>query len=308
MADIATNLSVTQYSPGFLTANYSFSALSTYQFSIFAADDSGRWWEKDSGNTDTTVRGEIEFSEFGTYDIKLEIYDPVMNGQVVQTLYTTVDIVDADSPEAAIVAEQIGYTLSASVRWRAYGLSGWGTVSYEISALFLDTDDDADYRTVILETGNISGTGTRSTTLTFPNYGWWWLNVYLYDSNGNRIGSNFLDGLIFLENGPKPDQFSWTYRKTQGRELNLTAAEWNSFTERINEAREYYGREPYSFTEAVTGKNFTAAMFNEAIEAIETGTNTYVSLWYDIYPVSRGDKVTAAYLNGIVEALNGAIE
>ena len=102
----------------------------------------------------------------------------------------------------------------------------------------------------------------------------------------------------------KPDTFSWTYAKTQGGGFNLTATEWNNFTSRINEEREYLGLSAYSFTKAVKGNDFTASMYNQAVNAIKGmggGAGGY------IYTVSKGDSVTAYHLNQIVAELNSAI-
>lgn len=98
----------------------------------------------------------------------------------------------------------------------------------------------------------------------------------------------------------RPSNFSWTYTKTQGGSFNLTAAEWNSLTARINAFREYKGLSGYSFTYAYKGNDFTAVMYNQAVNAIKgiSGYGSYLST------VSSGDTVTAAGLNLLRDELN----
>lgn len=98
----------------------------------------------------------------------------------------------------------------------------------------------------------------------------------------------------------RPSNFSWTYTKTSGGSFNLTAAEWNALTARINAFREYKGLSSYSFTYAYKGNDFTAAMYNQAVNAIKgiSGYGSYLST------VSSGDTVTAAGLNLLRDELN----
>ncbi len=98
----------------------------------------------------------------------------------------------------------------------------------------------------------------------------------------------------------RPSNFSWTYTKTKGGSFNLTAAEWNALTARINAFREYKGLSSYSFTYAYKGNDFTAAMYNQAVNAIKgiSGYGSYLST------VSSGDTVTAAGLNLLRDELN----
>lgn len=102
-----------------------------------------------------------------------------------------------------------------------------------------------------------------------------------------------------LPSGPvRPSNFSWTYPKVSGGVFNLTAAEWNSFTARINAFRAYKGLSNYSFTTAVSGNNFTAAMFNEARAAISAMGISVPAVQYS------DNTIYASLLNDIVSALN----
>lgn len=99
--------------------------------------------------------------------------------------------------------------------------------------------------------------------------------------------------------GPvRPYDFSWTYAKTSGGNFNLTAAEWNSFTSRINSFRSYKSWSSYPFTTAVSGNSFTAAMFNQAVYAIYDMNSSVPSTQ------SSGNTIYASLLNGLVSALN----
>ncbi len=68
----------------------------------------------------------------------------------------------------------------------------------------------------------------------------------------------------------RPSDWSWSSTYTKGDPFNITATEWNNFTERINEFRDYKGFSFYSFSAlAGAGKNANASHFNEAIDAID---------------------------------------
>ena len=91
--------------------------------------------------------------------------------------------------------------------------------------------------------------------------------------------------------------------KNSGSAFNLKATEWNSFTSKINEFRDWKGLSDYSFTTAVKGNTFTAAMFNQAVTAINAMySNNPLS------SVSKGSTVTAYILNNIVSVLNNVPE
>jgi len=72
----------------------------------------------------------------------------------------------------------------------------------------------------------------------------------------------------------KPEPFKWTYGdengyKIQGAVINLTAEEWNSFCERINDVRAYKGNDVYSFTAVAPGDVIKADYYNDARTAIQ---------------------------------------
>lgn len=99
---------------------------------------------------------------------------------------------------------------------------------------------------------------------------------------------------------PPPPQFSWTYSKVAGSDFILTASEWNSFTSRINQWRQYKGYSNWSFTTAYTGNIVYASIFNEARNGI-AGLSPSISIPSTVY---TGDDILAYHLNRIRDSLN----
>jgi hypothetical protein len=99
----------------------------------------------------------------------------------------------------------------------------------------------------------------------------------------------------------RPPTFAWTYAKTQGGRFNLTAQEWNAFTQNVNLVRQYKSKAVYSFTSAVKGNIFTAAMYNQARAAIQQiggGAGGYIP------QVAAGQTITAQMVNVLVSEIN----
>ena len=61
----------------------------------------------------------------------------------------------------------------------------------------------------------------------------------------------------------------------------MTAYEWNNFTKRINEFREYRGLSQYSFATVSSDGNCTASIINQAVNAIN-------AMGFNIATVSSG--------------------
>lgn len=98
----------------------------------------------------------------------------------------------------------------------------------------------------------------------------------------------------------RPNNFAWTYAKTQGGDFNLTASEWNALTSRINAFRAYKNLSNYSFTTAYYDDDFTATIYNQARLAIQgiSGYGTYIPT------VVSGQDITAYMMNTLVSELN----
>ena len=96
----------------------------------------------------------------------------------------------------------------------------------------------------------------------------------------------------------RPSNFSWTYPKVSGQNFNITATEWNSFTNRINEFLTYKGLSTYSFTSVSSGMDFAAVIFNQGRNKISEMISTSVP------SVSSGNTLYASYFNQLVSDLN----
>lgn len=102
------------------------------------------------------------------------------------------------------------------------------------------------------------------------------------------------------EPDPRPAYFSWNTAKTSGEKFNLTASEWNSLMDNINDVRTWCGHSQYGYTSASSGATFTALIYNQAVNAIN-GISKYSG---SLSSVSSGDKIYASQLNALSAAIN----
>ncbi|MEK3725299.1 hypothetical protein [Paenibacillus sp. FSL H8-0034] len=115
----------------------------------------------------------------------------------------------------------------------------------------------------------------------------------------------------------RPSNWSWSTPKTSGQPFNLTATEWNQFTDAINGFRTYQNLVTLSFTTAPyeVDKLFWSWMFNQALTGIrggELGGYYYDSLksmnnsFVSRLPTNRsiGDNIMASYFNDMRDAIN----
>lgn len=99
----------------------------------------------------------------------------------------------------------------------------------------------------------------------------------------------------------RPTNFAWTNAKVAGQPFNVTAAEWNAFTAKINEFRSYAKLAAVSFPTYAAGQTFTAAAFNSAISAISPMSPSTPPP----STVTAGTStITAAGLNQLRDSLN----
>lgn len=129
-----------------------------------------------------------------------------------------------------------------------------------------------------------------------------WANYYPAPSNWG--------GWLTVKNEvARPSNWKWTTaqnsngHKISGAQFSMLASEWNSFTQRINQFREYKSTDSnpinqYPFTYVSRGNIFYFNYFNEANTAIGQVISTGVS------NVARGSKVYASYFNALMNALN----
>lgn len=174
------------------------------------------------------------------------------------------------------------YTFGSVDTYGYLGTStGWDSSTGKPTS-YLAQNDDGDDRNFSISYNVTAGTSYYI-----------WVRGYYSDASGTTY-------LCIIPPSSRPSNFSWTNAKTQGKAFNLTAAEWNSFTSKINEFRKYKGLSNYSFTYAYKGDTFTAAMYNQARKAIQAvdGYGTYIPT------VSAGDNITAYAMNVLVSELN----
>ena len=160
------------------------------------------------------------------------------------------------------------------------------------------------YAIQLLDGTTVGGSGSYITSASYtftglsPNTTY---NVFCnYSNNSSSAVDTALGITVTTAKTSRPSNFEWTNAKVTGQAFNLTAAEWNSFTARINAFRAYKGLSNYSFTTAYTGNPFTAAMYTQAQNAIRgiSGYGTYIP------DAVKGGAITAYHLNQIRDELN----
>lgn len=103
----------------------------------------------------------------------------------------------------------------------------------------------------------------------------------------------------------KPEEWSWKSTIEKDALVKIRASEWNDFTKRINDVREYSGLKSESFTEAIGGSTQVGATIcNKARDAIyyieNRGTLPNKAV--------AGSPLSASFFNLLASALNDAIK
>lgn len=98
----------------------------------------------------------------------------------------------------------------------------------------------------------------------------------------------------------RPSDWTWYSTIASGKEINISAVEWNNFCSRINEFREYAGLSSYNFTTVYPDDEISANIVNQARTAISAiiGTDTLPSA------VKSKDPITASFFLSLSDALN----
>lgn len=127
--------------------------------------------------------------------------------------------------------------------------------------------------------------------------GTYYVGVKAYDAKLNY--STMKTAYITIV-GLKPSTFSWSTTKSSNSKFDITATEWNSFTTRINQFRNWKNLSAYSFTYANKGYAFTADMYNEARNSIYAMNppTTIPAIRY------KGSSILASDINRLVSSLN----
>ena len=122
--------------------------------------------------------------------------------------------------------------------------------------------------------------------------------VIYYETSSNGL---YINGVQRIDTDvTRPEDWIWESTVAAGEQVLITAVEWNNFTTRINDFREYLSITTYSFTTAVQGNPLLADYFNEAKEAIDDcspSTSTPDS-------VVSGDPIVADEFNLLKDSLN----
>lgn len=100
--------------------------------------------------------------------------------------------------------------------------------------------------------------------------------------------------------GSRPDDWEWYSTIEAGREIKITANEWNDFCDTINAFREYVGLSAYSFTTVEKGDEIKATYMRQAILAIN-GIDGHGTLPASVY---AGNNIKASFFTKLADALN----
>ena len=176
--------------------------------------------------------------------------------------------------------------------------SNWGSIDYSASTLTSFVYDIGSYITGYIR--------LKSRTYLDANnirYATDWSQVYtiLPDPNASA----------------RPENWAWSYSISLGGNVYnvtgkniyiMTYNEWNSFTSRINEFRNYKGFATYTFTTVSSGSEFTKTILNEALTAIREMYSSFTNGM--TIPDNRvtGDNVlVASYFIDMRDALNSIL-
>lgn len=147
---------------------------------------------------------------------------------------------------------------------------------YEFDLSGLNSGEYIIYGWVADEGSYEPGGGTWSSTASHYNWDGGWDDSHYSIKNSINISIS----------GGKPEKWVWSSRIRSEVTLPcdsngihpISAVEWNNFTKRINEFRNYAGYNDYNFTIVSSNTPLTASIYNEAVAAIKgvSGYGSYV--------------------------------
>ena len=151
-------------------------------------------------------------------------------------------------------------------------------------------------------TGSSTSTSRRTVYYSPGTYIFW---AYTLAQNGTYYpaGSGTVTITEYEEpepSVPRPNNWSWWSNIYSDAPISITAAEYNAFTDRINQFREYKGLSRYNFTMASSGSIILASMVGQCSDAI-SAMDPVTSPPYAPY---AGDEITARFFNRLMNALN----
>lgn len=161
---------------------------------------------------------------------------------------------------------------------------------------FYKTSGEAVYEDYIVHIEYVSGFGylEKNFSVKLQANNKYWINLLYGPGDSGSYTLNYE-----IQSGPSP--WNWTSTIAQNYSIGITAQEWNNFTSKINEFRQYKGLSDYSFTTAI--KNTTpisANICNEAWDAINSisGHGTMPN------KLITNGPIYASFFNGLKDALN----
>lgn len=133
-----------------------------------------------------------------------------------------------------------------------------------------------------------------------------WGDCTFVDSSGKPCGKRYykypyhiMVGNRCVNCGYTDMVFEWDTPKYSGREVNITASEWNKLQQFINDKRKLLGYQSWNFTRVVTGRRMRADEYNDVRQSISGmgGQNLPPKMM-------SGDKMIADHLNMLVDSIN----
>lgn len=232
--------------------------------------------------------------EYTQYTVKVYGRAGTVNGTPKTATIRTADL----TPPVVTILESSGKS-SIYFTWSAYD-SMTGLRQNDTYRVFIGTaNGDVSTLKAIMYTNNTSHTFTKDGNgNNFINNAYYWIGVSAYDASGN---SSQLATVRIKFEGGRPNNWSWTNTFISGNPINITASEWNSFTARINDFREYKGLNRYTFTTVNKGDVITASIVNQAINRIND-MNPPISP--PSTAVANVTTITAYFFNRLRDSLN----
>lgn len=130
-------------------------------------------------------------------------------------------------------------------------------------------------------------------------------HVYYDGSNKYYYPSTTIsnDTTFYVYYKTRPSNWYWTNTVSTGYAINISAAEWNSFTDRINQFRVYLNQSTYNFTVAYPGTQIEAGICNQAHSALND-ISAAQSSYSMPSTLSVGGSLPASFFNGLKNVLN----
>lgn len=125
--------------------------------------------------------------------------------------------------------------------------------------------------------------------------------VYAQNANGNGESAELTGDKAISTKANRPDNWQWHTAKVANQPINLTAAEWNAFLQRIERFRLYNAvNSPKPiYLQATAGQVITAAIVNSARSAIiTTGGAPPIAV------ITGQTAITAKFFNDLRNAIN----